>query len=164
MYYCIYVHGGKTTYRLSKFNHTILRHLKTNKQKQNRFKIFNSFYRNLLKQQRIKCVQLDFLCVTCFLPVMDKSLLPPAYCEEPEVISQTSSAASCYIVQLTAQKRQNMYISHCAEFSQKAGDVQKIMQRFLWTLSLFQGKLIVDPFLGISNFLLDKCRFSLLFN
>ncbi|XP_017323768.1 CMRF35-like molecule 9 isoform X1 [Ictalurus punctatus] len=69
---------------------------------------------------------------------MDKSLLPPAYCEEPEVISQTSSAASCYIVQLTAQKRQNMYISHCAEFSKKAGDVQKIMQRFLWTLSLFQ--------------------------
>lgn len=88
MYYYIYVHGGKTTYTLSKFNHTILRHLKTNKQKQNRFKIFNSFYRNLLKQQRIKCVQLDFLCVTCFLPVMDKSLLPPAYCEEPEVISQ----------------------------------------------------------------------------
>ncbi|XP_053481345.1 CMRF35-like molecule 5 isoform X2 [Ictalurus furcatus] len=31
-----------------------------------------------------------------------------------------------------------MYISHCAEFSKKAGDVQKIMQRFLWTLSLFQ--------------------------
>lgn len=65
------------------------------------------------------------------------------------------------------RKRPKMYsyISHCAEL-RKYG-VQKIMQTFLRTLSFFQGKLItfyINFVWEHHSVVLDKCRFSILFN